>query len=143
MDEPNFPHVVPSFTVDAVEPLRDFYIEQLGFAHMMGIVGKDGKLDTAIVVRDGMTVMIGRAEKPAPGTELTPKYDRTVDLYFYVRDVDAYHAEIAARGVAIVDALTTHWWGDRSFRVKDPYGYSISIAQTVAEFNPPADVKAM
>jgi uncharacterized glyoxalase superfamily protein PhnB len=110
---------------------------------MMGIVGKDGKLDTAIVVRDGMTVMIGRAEKPAPGTELTPKYDRTVDLYFYVRDVDAYHAEIAARGVAIVDPLTTHWWGDRSFRVKDPYGYSISIAQTVAEFNPPADVKAM
>jgi hypothetical protein len=36
MDEPNFPHVLPSFTVDSVEPLRDFDIGQLGLARMMG-----------------------------------------------------------------------------------------------------------
>ena len=57
--------------------------------------------------------------------------------------MDAYHTEIAARGVRIVDPLTTHWWGDRSFRVRDPYGYSISFAQTVGEFTPPADVNAI
>ncbi len=36
--------VVPNFWVDAVEPLRDFYLEKLGFSHMMGIVGKDGNV---------------------------------------------------------------------------------------------------
>jgi uncharacterized glyoxalase superfamily protein PhnB len=143
MDEPQIPHVVPSFTVAAIEPLRDFYIEKLGFAHMMGIVGKDGKLDTAIVTRDGMTVMLGRPEQRTPGTELAPAQGRVVDIYFYIRDVDGYHAEVTARGVEIVDPLTTHWWGDRSFRVKDPYGYSLWFAQTVGEFQPPTEVNAI
>lgn len=60
-----------------------------------------------------------------------------------IRDVDAYHAEVAGRGVPVVDPLTTHWWGDQSFRVKDPYGYSIWFAQTVAESQPPEGVEAV
>jgi hypothetical protein len=39
-----------------------------------------------------------------------------LDIYCYIRDVDGYHAEVTARGVEIVDPLTTYWWGDRSFR---------------------------
>ena len=56
---PNAP-VVPSFWVDSVETLRSFYLEKLGFGHMMGIVGKDGQLDFCIVFRDDAMVMIGR-----------------------------------------------------------------------------------
>jgi uncharacterized glyoxalase superfamily protein PhnB len=139
-DDQNIPRVVPNLLVEAIEPLRDFYIEKLGFEHLMGIVGKDGKLDTAIVVRDGMSVMLGRAERRIAGTERRPEQDRPVELYFYLKDVDAYHAAVAARGVEIADPLTTHWWGDRCFRVKDPYGYSLYFAQTVGEFNPPKDL---
>lgn len=142
MAENFVPHVVPSFTVEAIEPLRTYYLEKLGFSHMMGIVGKDGKLDTAVVIRDGMMVMMGRPES-GPAATGSPAGARPVELYFYVKDVDAYHAEVAARGVEVVDPLTTHWWGDRSFRVKDPYGYSLSFAQTVAEFQPPEGVDAI
>ena len=33
--------VTPNVVVDDVEKLRGFYIDKLGFGHMMGIVGKD------------------------------------------------------------------------------------------------------
>jgi uncharacterized glyoxalase superfamily protein PhnB len=143
MAQPFHPYIVPSFTVPAVEPLRDFYIEKLGFDHMMAIAGKDGMFDTAIVVRDGMSVMMGRAETAPKGARQPDSREREVDLYFYVEDVDAYHAEVVKRGAAIIDPPTTHWWGDRTFRVKDPYGYSIHFAQTVAEFVPPEGVNAI
>ena len=142
-DEQNIPRVVPSLLVEAIEPLRDFYLQKLGFEHLMGIVGKDGKLDTAIVVCQGMNVMLGRAERPIPGIERAPGQDRPVELYFYVKDVDAFHAAVAGRGVEVADPLTTHWWGDRSFRVKDPYGYSLYFAQTVGGFDPPAGIDAI
>ena len=48
---------------------------------------------------------------------------RSVDLYIYVADVDAYHAEVVQRGVHVHEPLTTQWWGDRNFQVKDPAGY--------------------
>jgi uncharacterized glyoxalase superfamily protein PhnB len=143
MSEKMTPHVVPSFSVESVEPMRDYYIEKLGFAHMMAITGKDGRLDTAVVVRDGMTVMMGRPEKRIEGAEIKSDQDRAVAIYFYINNVDAYHAEVTGRGVEIFDPLTTHWWGDRSFAVKDPYGYSIWFSQTVGEFQPPPDVEAM
>jgi PhnB protein len=143
MTQPFHPHIVPNFTVTAVEPLRDFYIEKLGFDHMMAIVGKDGRFDTAIVVRDGMSVMIGRADGAPNGAQQADDRDREVELYFYVKDVDAYHADVVKRGASIIDPPTTHWWGDRTFRVKDPYGYSIQFAQTVAEFQPPEGVNAV
>ena len=68
------------------------------------------------------------------------KMRRSVDLYIYVADVDAYHAEVVQRGVHVHEPLTTQWWGDRNFQVKDPAGYLIWISQTVAEFTPPAGV---
>jgi uncharacterized glyoxalase superfamily protein PhnB len=134
------PQVVPNFWVDAVEPVRDFYMEKLGFEHMMGVVGKDGKLDFGIVIRDGNMVMLGRPMERIEGT--APKYPtaRPVDVYVYVKDVDAYHGEVKGRSVPITEPLTTQWWGDRNFAVKDPYGYTIWFCQTVGPLAPPPGV---
>lgn len=135
------PQIVPNFWVESVEALRTFYLEKLGFEHMMGVVGKDGKLDFTIVTRDGLMVMIGRPEKRIDGS--APKYatDRPVELYLYVKDVDAFHGEVSGRKVDISDPLTTQWWGDRTFAVKDPYGYTIWFCQTVGTPEPPPGVK--
>jgi len=132
--------VVPSFWVDAVEPLRDFYIEQLGFAHMMGVVGKDGNLEFAIVQREALMVMMGRPPQPLEGSSTDGGPDRLVELYLYVTDIDGYYEELRSRNVRIAEKIQTQWWGDRNFSVKDPYGYTLWFCQTVGQPEPPAGV---
>jgi uncharacterized glyoxalase superfamily protein PhnB len=133
--------VTPSFWVDAVEPLRNFYLEKLGFEHMMGVVGKDGSLDFCIVKRDGAMIMMGRPEDRIEGTGATYPTRRPIEIYLSVKDVDAYHDEVARRGVAITEPLTTQWWGDRTFAVRDTYGYQLWFYQPVGEPRPPTGVK--
>jgi uncharacterized glyoxalase superfamily protein PhnB len=135
--------VVPSFWVDAVEPVRDFYIEKLGFDHMMGVVGKDGKLDFAIVTRENAMIMMGRPQERIEGTSERYPTKRPLEVYIYTKDVDAYHAEIVKRGVKVSDPLTTQWWGDRNFGVKDPHGYLLWFSQPVGGIEPPPGVKVV
>jgi uncharacterized glyoxalase superfamily protein PhnB len=137
---PNAP-VVPSFWVDSVETLRSFYLEKLGFEHMMGIVGKDGQFDFCIVFRENAMVMIGRPQDRIEGSAQQYPTRRPLELYVYLKDIDAYHAELTKRGVTVAEPLTTQWWGDRNFAVQDPYGYQIWFGQTVGDVVPPPGTK--
>ena len=42
-EAPGGTSIIPSVWVDEIEPVRDFYIEKLGFSHMMGVVGAGRK----------------------------------------------------------------------------------------------------
>lgn len=132
--------VMPMITVDSVDSLRTFYVEKLGFSHMMGVVGKDGQFDFCTVVRDGAKVMLMRPQERVDGAgPSTAK--RPVEIYLEVSDVDALHDEVRKRGVRASLPLETQWWGDRTFAVMDPYGYQIWFYQTVAEPKPPHGTK--
>lgn len=130
--------VIPNLFVDSVDRSRSYFIDQLGFDHMMGMVGKDGQLDFCIVQRDGAMIMIAR---PANGTAPAP----SAEIYVEVTDPDGYHDQVNRKGVKVVDALTTQWWGDRNFSVQDPHGYKLWFYKTVKEFGadtvPPPGVK--
>jgi uncharacterized glyoxalase superfamily protein PhnB len=132
--------VIPNIYVEAIEPVREFYLNQLGFAHMMGVVGKDGRLDFCIVTRAGGMLMFARPQERMDGT--TPSFPtaRPVSIYVEATDVDRYHDEVKARGVKIDDPLTTQWWGDRTFAVRDPYGYQVWFYQHLGEITPPPGV---
>ena len=39
--------VMPIIKVESVDTTRDFYVDELGFSHVMGMVGKDGQLDSS------------------------------------------------------------------------------------------------
>jgi len=132
--------VMPMITVESVDELRKFYVEKLGFNHMMGVVGKDGQFDFCTVVRDGAKVMLVRPQEPIDGTGPSAA-KRPVEIYLEVADVDALHGEVRQRGVRPTLPLETQWWGDRTFAVMDPYGYQIWFYQTVAEPKPPQGTK--
>lgn len=132
--------VMPMITVDSVDELRSFYVEKLGFDHMMGVVGKDGLFDFCTVVRDGAKVMLMRPQEPVEGARPSSA-KRPVELYLEVADVDGFHADVRKRGVRITLPLETQWWGDRTFAVMDPYGYQIWFYQHVAEPKPPQGTK--
>src|SRR6267142_4159168 len=117
--------VMPIIAVESVDEIRTFYIDTLGFDHVMGVVGKDGEFDFCTVVKDGARIMFARAPGKAPsGKAGTAK--QPVEIYLEVADVVEYHDQLRKKkGAKITDALTTQWWGDKTFKVMDPYGYEV------------------
>jgi uncharacterized glyoxalase superfamily protein PhnB len=132
--------LMPMITVDSVDQARAFYVEKLGFQHMMGMLGKDGQLDFCTVTLGGAKVMLMRPQQPTAGTSATST-KRPVEIYLEVSDVDAYHGALAAKGIKVTSPLTDQWWGDRTFTVMDPFGYQIWFYQTVGEPVPPMGAK--
>src|SRR3954469_7384524 len=54
--------VMPIITVDSVDDARAFYVDKLGFGHMMGMLGKDGQLDFCTVTLGGARIMLNRPQ---------------------------------------------------------------------------------
>ncbi len=131
--------VMPIIGVESVDATRDFYVDKLGFTHVMGMVGKDGQLEFVTVILGGARVMFSRAPVADGGTSRAAK--QPVEIYLQVGDVDDYHDQVRKKGVKISDPLKVQWWGDRTFKVLDPNGYELWFYTNVAEPKPPAGAK--
>ena len=129
--------VMPMIVVGSVDAIRGFYVDTLGFKHVMAMLGKDGQLDFCTVVMGEARIMFMRA----PGATATPHGKQPVEIYLEVEDVDTLHKALTKKGVAISDPLTLQWWGDRTFKVLDPNGYEIWFYTHVAEPKPPQGAK--
>ena len=132
--------IMPMFSVDSVDEAREFYVEKLGFEHMMGMLGKDGRLDFCTVILGGAKVMFMRPQEKMDGAGATSS-KRPVEIYIQVADVNAHHDRLKKNKVKINSPLTDQWWGDRTFTVMDPYGYQIWFYQAVGEPQPPEGAK--
>jgi len=131
--------VMPMIQVEAVDDVRDFYVDKLGFEHRMAVVGKDGTLDFCNLVLGDAALMFMRSPEGGPATAASG--DQAVELYVEVDDVDGHHTTIRDRGVDVLDPLTDQWWGDRTFVVSDPNGYRVWFFQKIAEPVPPPGMK--
>jgi uncharacterized glyoxalase superfamily protein PhnB len=130
--------VMPIIAVGSVDATRDFYVDTLGFTHMMGVVGKDGQLDFCSVLLGEAQVMFTRGRQPASAGQ-----PQAVEVYLEVEDVDALHTRLQKKGVPIVDPLTLQWWGDRTFKVQDPNGYVVWFYTNVSQPMPPQGMKVV
>ncbi len=141
MSKPARKEVMPIITVESVDQIRTFYVETLGFNHVMGVVGKDGEFDFCTVVKDGARIMFARAPGKAPGSK-SGAAKQPVEIYLEVADVVEYHDHLRKKkGAKITEALTTQWWGDKTFKVMDPYGYEVWFYETTGEPKPPQGMK--
>src|SRR6266702_8110721 len=131
MSKASAKRVLPLVTVDSADKARNFFVDTLGFDHVMGVLGKDGQLDFVTVVLNGARLMFARPHDKLPLTK-SGSGKQPVEIYLEVADVAGYHEKLKKKGVKITDALTTQWWGDRTFKVMDPFGYEVWFYQTVA-----------
>ena len=130
--------VMPIIAVGSVDTARDFYVNTLGFTHMMGVVGKDGGLDFCSVVLGEAQVMFTRGRPAAAAGQ-----PQAVEIYLEVEDVDALNARLQKKEIAITDPLTLQWGGDRTFKVQDPNGYVGWFYTNVSEPKPPQGMKVV
>src|SRR5260370_42616731 len=85
MTKPASKQVMPIIAVESVDEIRNFYVDTLGFDHVMGVVGKDGEFDFCTVVKDGARIMFARAPGKAPGSKAAAA-KQPVEIYLEVAD---------------------------------------------------------
>ena len=119
------PSIVRTSYVLAVPDLATasaYWCEVLGFSQRVEPPG------WAFLVRDGCRVMLGECPDDLPPRELG---SHSYFGYIVVDDLDAFHAEIAARGAIVARAPSDQPWGMREMAVHTPDGHRVMFAQSL------------
>ena len=106
----------PVLHVADVEATAAFYRDVLGFTWDFGDAAY------AVVWRENSAIHFSQGSG-APAS---------VHLFLWVRDVDAIHDEVVARGAEVVTPLGDRPYGLREFAVRDPNGVDLVFGQDVA-----------
>ena len=116
-NRPVLERATPVLGADDISAAINYYRSVLGFSEGW----KRGSPPViAQVVRDDVEVHLTRRVGSA-----------TSSVYLYVQGVDAYHAEIKARGGNIVEPIGDRPAGMRDFVVRDPSGNSLAFGELV------------
>jgi PhnB protein len=94
--------------------LLDFMSKAFGAQELGRVYNEDGTIGHAEAKIGDSIVMAFDARKEWPET---PCF-----LRLYVPDGDAVYQQALAAGATSVTEMTTHFWGDRGGRVRDPLG---------------------
>ena len=105
------------------------YRDAMGFA--FDLWGDPPKF--AILKRDGMYLSLKRAADPKDIVPLRAVSDVPWNVYFWVTDADALHAEFVRKGAKIDYAPCDQAYGCREFCALDIDGYGIGFGQIVGK----------
>jgi PhnB protein len=123
--------VTPSLTVRGGAAAIEFYQRAFDAKVHRRMETPDGKIMHAEILLGDSAVMLGD-EMPDWGI-LSPLSigGSSCALHIYVTDADAVFAQAIAAGAEVVFPVTDQFWGDRSGRLKDPFGHLWSVATRV------------
>lgn len=122
--------IVPILAVRDIDASVNFFVEKLGFSEDFRMPGPDGKNAFASVRLSPQAIMMLTLD---PSFE---KFGEGLDIVIYPpddKDLDAFYAEVQARGTTIAEPLKDQYWGDRTFVINDPNGYRLTFAKPVKE----------
>jgi catechol 2,3-dioxygenase-like lactoylglutathione lyase family enzyme len=114
--------------VEDVQRALEYYRDRLGFE-----ISEYDRLPEhyGYASRDGCHVHFARFEgvHPRANHEVAPP--DMFDIYFYVEDVDAFHAELVGRGADLLHGPVDQGYGLREVRVRDPHGYILAFGKVL------------
>ncbi len=110
----------------------DFYTAAFGAAEQMRHLADDGKriMHSHLQINGG-SVMLNDDFPEFHGGDYAPPAAMT--LHLQVGDADAWFEKAVAAGATVRMPLENQFWGDRSGRIDDPFGFSWSIGGPVKE----------
>lgn len=129
--------MTPYLTLPDAAAAIDFYAAAFGAKELVRHTAPDGgRIMHARLEIFGSTLMLsddfpefcgGRSRTPAAygGCPIV--------LSLQVEDADAIWAKATAAGAEVVMPLQDQFWGDRYGQLRDPYGYTWSVGQRIAE----------
>lgn len=105
----------PLLLVPDVPATADFYRKILDFKSDPGSESPD----YCVVWRDNAAVHLAKGEQAPTG----------VRIFFWVKDVNALHAQVVERGADIAVPIGTRPYGVRDFSILDPNGVMMVFGQ--------------
>jgi PhnB protein len=126
--------VTPSLTCTPCAEAIDFYTRAFG-AQEVGqrMTMPDGTVGHAeIRIGDGI-IMLGDEWPDGPTRSPTNLGGSTAALFIYTDDVDALWERAIAAGAEVVFPLELQFYGDKSGRVRDPFGHTWGLGQHVED----------
>ena len=110
--------IVPTLRIRDYEKARTFYVDGLGFQVDFEHRREPGTPVFAQVSRDGMRLYLTEDEADCDGPGL---------VYVYVPNVDAWQADLLARGVLADATPQDQPWGNRELQLTDPDGNRLRL----------------
>lgn len=147
---PGWPRISSALFYDDAAAAIDFLCQAFGFEVRLRIEGEGGRIEhSELAYGDGL-IMVGQAggrsdrAVPLPGASPRSLGGRnTQSLCIHVDDADAHCEHARQAGATIVEAPTTHdygddYWVDRSYSALDPEGHLWWFMQRVRDQAPHA-----
>jgi len=126
--KPQLKATAPVLLVKDVVAAANHYRDAMGFRYEK-FWGEPAAF--VMLQRDGLTVMLRQVEDPKHVVPNWTVVDKLWDIYFWVSDADALHAEFVTRGAKIDYGLCDQPYGCREFGTQDLDGHDIGFGQAI------------
>ena len=129
---PGYHSVTPSLTVADAAGALDFYVRALGATEILRMKDPDsGKIMHAEFQIGDSRLMISD-EYPDWGA-VAPGHGKGGLFMVYLDDVDAAFVRALDAGATALQEPADQFWGDRTARIADPFGYRWTLATHVRD----------
>lgn len=130
----DYPRLTPYLSVDGAAAAIAFYASVLG-ARPRGerMTMPDGRIGHAELAFGDALVMLADADPESGFPAPAQAGGAPVTLHLYVDDVDAVFAAALEAGAEQIAPVATQFYGDRSGRLRDPWGHHWNVASHVED----------
>ena len=137
---PGYAAVTPYLVCDPAPDAIAWYAKHLGAAERYRLPMPDGKISHAEIAIGGMVVMVSDAFPDMGIVGPGALGGSPVSLSVYVEDADATFAAMLADGAQQLFAVADQFHGDRSGKLRDPFGHLWFISTNTRPLAPDAIV---
>ncbi len=124
-----FHTVTPCLSLkDSLKAIK-FYKKAFGAKELGIFPTPDGKRTMHAMIQIGNSTLMMGDEMPEQGCKSAETAGISpISLYIYVQDAEAMFNQAVSAGGTVLMPLGDMFWGDRCGTLKDPFGYSWTIA---------------
>lgn len=128
--------IIPYLSIAGAAQAIEFYQRAFGAREVFRLDGPDGRVGHAELQIGEAHFMLADPCEQSPVRNAPTAEHIPLGLYLYVEDVDVRFAQALEAGARELMAVQTHFYGDRSGSLRDPYGYVWYLASHVEDVAP-------
>ena len=128
--------VTPVLAIEGAAEAIEFYKRAFNATELYRMAMPDGTVMHAEIRIGDSNIMLGEEAPDWGALSAKTVGGSPTTLYIYCEDVDAIAQQAIAAGAKEIDPVKNQFWGDRSGKVEDPFGYRWGIATHIEEVSP-------
>jgi len=124
--------VIPALAFKGADAAIKWYVNVFGAKEKMRFDNPDGTIAHAEITIGDNVIMLAE-ENPEYNSSPKTLKGNSVNICIYLPDVDAVIKKATANGANLIMPVEDQFYGDRSGRIEDPFGYRWIIATHIKD----------